>query len=101
MVSINNREHDNPHELPEEILEGSIDTVYTDYTHTDIPPKLPEKIEKLAYIYQHFQDHEKIYETNPQVTTEQTDNTLHPQINNDIVYGLFENVKESYYLESD
>ena len=35
-----------------------------------------------------------------QVTTEQTDDTLYPQINNDIEYGLFENVIDSYYLDS-
>ena len=64
MVFINNREHDNPHELPKESSEGSLDTIYTDYRHTDIPPKLPEEI------CQHFQDHEKIYEIDPQVTTE-------------------------------
>ena len=63
MVYINNGEHDNPYELPKENLEGSLDTIYTDYTHTDIPLKLPEEIEKLEYIYQHFQGHEKIYET--------------------------------------
>ena len=100
MVYINDREHENPHELPKENLEGSLDTIYTDYTHTDIPPKLPEDIEKLEYKYQHFQDHEKIYETDPQVTTEQTDDTLFPQISNDIEYGLFENVIDSYYLDS-
>ena len=93
-------EHNNPHELPIANLEGSLDTIYTDYTHTDIPPKLPEEIEKLEYIYQHFQDHEKIYETNLQVTIEQTDDTLFPQINNDIEYGLFENIIDSYYLDS-
>ena len=100
MVCINNGEHDNPHELPRENLEGSLDTAYTDYTHTDIPPKLPEKIEKLEYICQNFHNHEKIYETDLQVTTEQTDDTLYPQINNDIEYGLFENVIDSYYLDS-
>ena len=100
MVYINKGEHDNPHELPKEYLEGSLDTIYTDYTHTDIPPKLPEEIEKLEYIYQHFQDREKIHETNLQVTTEQTDVTLYPHINNDIEYGLFENVLDSYYLDS-
>ena len=31
--------------------------------------KLAE-VEKLKYIYQHFQDHEKIYESDPQITTE-------------------------------
>ena len=100
MVYINNGEHDNPHELPKEYLVGFLDTIYTDYTHLDIPPKLPEEIEKLEYIYQHFQDPEKIYETNPQVTTEQTDDTLYSQINNDIEYGLFENVIDSHYLDS-
>ena len=101
MVCINNREHDNPHELPKDNSEGSLDTVYHDYTLTDIPPEIPEEIEKLEYTYQHFQDHEKVYETNLQVTTEQSDNTLYPQINNDIEYGLFENVIDSYYLKSD
>ena len=74
--------------------------VYSDYTHTDIPPKVPEEIEKLQYTYQHFQDHEKAYETNLQVTTKQMDDTLYPQINNDIEYGLFENVLDSYHLDS-
>ena len=100
MVYISNREHDNPHELPKGNLEGSLDTIYTDYTHADIPPKLPEEIEKLENIYQHFQDCEKIYETDPQVITEQTDDTLYPQINNDIEYGLFENMIDCYYLDS-
>ena len=100
MVYINKGELDNPHEFPKENLEGSLDTIYTDYTHTDIPPKLPEEIEKLENIYQHFQDREKIYETNLQVTTEQTDDTLYSQIDNDIKYGLFENMIGSYYLDS-
>ena len=50
MVFINNGEHDNPHKLSKDNLEGSLDTVYHDYTHTDIPPKIPEEIEKLEYI---------------------------------------------------
>ena len=74
--------------------------IYNDYTHTDIPSKLPEQIEKLEYIYQHFQDHETVYETDLQVTTEQTDDTLYPHINNNIEYGLFENIIDSYYLDS-
>ena len=74
--------------------------VYNDHTHTDIPPKVPKEIEKLEYIYQHFQDHEKVYETDPQVTTDQTDDTLYSQINNDIEYGLFGKVIDSYYLNS-
>ena len=74
--------------------------VYQDFTHIDIPPKVPEEIEKLECIYQHFQNHEKVYEMDPQVMREQTDDTLYPQINNDIEYGLFENVIDSYYLDS-
>ena len=51
-------------------------------------------------MYQHFQDHEKIYETDLQVTIEQTDDMLYTKINNHIEYGLFENVIDSYYLDS-
>ena len=57
MVYINNREHDNPHELPKDNSEGSLYAGYHD--NTDISPKTPEEIEKLEYIFQHFQDHEK------------------------------------------
>ena len=100
MVYISNGEHDNPPELPKDNLEGSLDAVYHDYTHTDIPPKIPEEIEKLEYIYQHFQDHENKYETDLQATTEPIHDTLYPQNNNDIKYGLFENVIDSYYIDS-
>ena len=62
--------------------------------------KLPEEIEKLEYTYQHFQDNEKVHETDSQVLIENTDNTLYPHIYNDIKYGLFENVIDSYYLDS-
>ena len=60
MVYISNGEHDNPHELPKNDLEGSLDAAYHDYTQTDILPTIPEKTEKLEYIYQHFQDQEKM-----------------------------------------
>ena len=100
MVYINKGDHDNPHGLPKDNLEGSLDTVHHDYTHTDIPPKIPEEMEKLEYIYQHFQDHKKAYESDPQVTIEPIHDTLYPQINNDIEYGLFKNVIDSYYLDS-
>ena len=63
MVYINNGEHDDPHKLPKHNVEGSLAMVYNDYTHIDTPPKVPEEIEKLEYIYQHFQDHGKVYET--------------------------------------
>ena len=53
-----------------------------------------------SHIYQHFQDHKKEYESDPQVTIEPIHDTLYPQINNDIEYGLFKNVIDSYHLDS-
>ena len=102
MVYINNGEHDNPDELPKENSEGSLNIDNVVYTHTDLSNKLPEEIEKLEYIYiyQHFQDCKKIHEIDPHVPAEQIYDTLYPQINNDIEYGLFENVIDSYYLDS-
>ena len=100
MVYINKGDHDDPHGLPKDNLEGSQDILCHDYAHIDIPPKMPEEIEKLEYIYQHFQDHEKVYESDPQVMTEPIHDTLYPQMNNNIEYGLFENLIDSYYLDS-
>ena len=91
MVYINKGEHDNTHELPKENSEGSLITDNAVYTHTDFATKLPEEIEKLEYIYQHFQDCEKIHEIDPHIPTEQIDDADYPQINHDIKYGLFEN----------
>ena len=56
--------------------------------------------QKLEYIYQHFQDNEKIYESDPGVARYETNNTLYLHINNDIECGLFEDVINSYYLDS-
>ena len=56
--------------------------------------------QKLDYIYQHFQDNKKIYESDPELARYENDNTLYPHINNDIEYGLFEDVISSYYLDS-
>ena len=61
---------------------------------------MPEEVEKLEYIYQHFQEHEKVNESDPQLTTEVTQDTLYPQMNNNIKCRLFENVIDSYYLDS-
>ena len=52
------------------------------------------------YIYQHFQGNEKVYESDPKLATEDADSTLYPYINNDIQYGLFKDVIDSYYLDS-
>ena len=47
-----------------------------------------------------FQDNEKIYELDPNLVSSKTDNTLYLHINNDIEYGLFEDIIDSYYLDS-
>ena len=52
-----------------------------------------------VYIYQHFQENEKVYEPDPNLVTDEIDGTLYPHINNDIDYGLFEDVIDSYYLD--
>ena len=71
------------------------------YSHQiDIAKEL-EDFKKLFYIYQHFQDSEKIHQigTDSDVLTTQED-SLYPYVNNDIEYGLFEDIVESYHLDS-
>ena len=60
-----------------------------------------EDFKKLFYIYQHFQDSEKIHQigTDSDVLTT-TEDSLYPYINNDIEYGLFEDIVQSYHLDS-
>ena len=55
----------------------------------------------MFYIYQHFQDSEKIHQidTDSDVLTIQED-SLYRYVNNDIEYGLFEDLVESYHLDS-
>ena len=48
---------------------------------------------------QHFQDSEKVYESDLDAIMQEFDNTSYPHINNDIEYGLFEDAI-SYYLDS-
>ena len=60
----------------------------------------PNSSQKLEYIYQHFQENEKVYESDPNLATDKIDCTLYPNINNDIEYGLFKDVINSYYLDS-
>ena len=100
MVYISKGDHDDLHGLPKDNLEGFQDTVHHDYAHIDIPPKMQEEIEKLEYIYQHFQENEKVYESDPHVMTEPIHYTLYAQMKHDIEYGLFENVINTYYLDS-
>ena len=55
----------------------------------------------MFYIYQHFQDSKKIHQidTDSDVLTIEED-SLYPYVNNDIEYGLFEDLVESYHLDS-
>ena len=101
VVYIPKGENDNPHELPkQQELEGSTEIEHTLYSHTDtILPEM-NSFQKLDYIYQHFQDNEKIYESNPDLAGYENNNTLYPYIKNNIEYGLFEDVISSYYLDS-
>ena len=66
MVYIGNGEHDSPMNSPTKIQR--ITAYNAVYSQTHLATKLPEEIEKLKYIYQHFQDCEKIHEIDPQCT---------------------------------
>ena len=101
VVYIHKGEHDNSHGLPQQqYLEGSTEIEHTLYSHTTISSPEIDSFKKLEYIYQHFQDSEKIYESDPDAIMQEPDNSLCPHINNDIEYGLFEDVINSYYLDS-
>ena len=101
MVYIPKGEHNDPHELPQQQdLEGSTEIDHTLYLHADTITPTPSSSQKLNYIYQHFQGNEKVYESDPRLATEDAESTLYPYINNDIEYGLFEDVINSYYLDS-
>ena len=71
------------------------------YSHQTNPPKESDDFEKLLYIYQHFQDSEKMHQIEPErepITLDE--DSLYPYINNDIKYGLFEDIIDSYNLDS-
>ena len=77
MVHIPKGEHDDPHELPQQQnLEGSTIIDHTLYSHSDTIVPKPNSLQKLDYIYQHFQDNENIYELDPNLVSSKTDNTL-------------------------
>ena len=98
---IHKGEHDDPHGLPQQQhLEGSTEIEHTLYSHTASSSPEIDSFKKLEYIYQHFQDNEKIYESDPDAVRHETNNTLYPHINNDIEYSLFEDIINSYYLDS-
>ena len=93
--------HDNPHEPPQIESEGCDISHNALYSHQIDIAKESEDFEKLFYIYQHFQDSEKIHQIgiDSDVLTTQED-SLYPYVNNDIEYGLFEDIVESYHLDS-
>ena len=81
VVYIHKGEHDDPHGLPQQqYSEGSTETEHTLYSHTAISSPEIDSFKKLEYIYQHFQDSEKIYEPDPDAIRHETDNTLYPHI---------------------
>ena len=101
VVYIHKGEHDDPHGLPQQQdLEGSTETEHTLYSHTASSSHEIGSFKKLEYIYQHFQNSEKIYESDPDAVRHETHNNLYPHIKDDIKYGLFEDVINSYYLDS-
>ena len=92
---------DNSHEPPQIESEGCDISHNVLYSHQIDLVKKSDDSEKLFYIYQHFQDSEKIHQIETEsdlLTTD--DDFLYPYINNDIEYGLFEDLVESYYLDS-
>ena len=100
-VYIPKGEHDDPSEFPQQQdLEGSTKIDHTLYSHADTIMPTPNSSQKLEYIYQHFQENKKVHESDPNLATGKTDNTLYPHINNNIEYGLFEGVIDNYYLDS-
>ena len=100
-VYIPKGEHDDPHELPQQQeLKGSTEIQHTLYSHTDTISSETNSFQKLDYIYQHFQDNDKIHESDPDLARYEIDNTLYPHINNNIEYSLFEGVISIYYLDS-
>ena len=57
--------------------------------------------DKLHYIYQHFQDSKKIHQIDPESETITPDeDSIYLYVNNDIECRLFEDIVDSYYLDS-
>ena len=98
VIYISNGDHDNPHEPPQNELEGCNILQNALYSHHINVVKDSDEFDKLHYIYQHFQDSEKMHQIDPE--SEMTmidDDSLYPYVNNDIEYGLFEDIVDSHY----
>ena len=101
IIYINNGDHDNPHEPPQKELQGCDVSQNTLYSHHVDLAKDWDEFEKLHYIYQHFQDSERMHQIEPESEPIATDNdSLCSYVNNDIKYGLFEDIVDSYCLDS-
>ena len=61
-IYISNRDHDNPHEPPQIESEGCNISQNALYSHQIYLVKKSDDSEKLFYIYQHFQESEKIHQ---------------------------------------
>ena len=86
---------------PQNELEGYDNIQNTLYSHFTHQSQDSDWFDNLHYIYQHFQDSEKMYQLDPEANIPvPDDNSLYPYINNDIEYGLFEDIVDSYYLDS-
>ena len=100
-IYISNEDHDNPHESPQKESEGCDISQNTLYSHEINSPKESDDFKKLFYIYQHFQDSKKMHQIKPESDPLTTgDDSLYPYVNNDIKYGLFKDIVDSYYLYS-
>ena len=90
-----------PPPSPQKELEGCNNLQNTLYSHFTHRSQDSDCFDRLNYIYQHFQDSEKIYQLDPKTETPvPDDDTLYPYINNEIEYRLFEDIVDSYYLDS-
>ena len=101
IIYISHGDHDNHHEPPQKELEGCDISQNTLCSHQINSAKESDNFKKLLYIYQHFQDSEKMHQIKPEselITTD--DDSLYPYVNNDIEYRIFEDIVDSYYLDS-
>ena len=86
---------------PQNELEGCDNVENALYSHFIHRSQDTDWFDRLHYIYQHFQDSGKMYQLDPKAKIPvPDDNSLYPYINNDIEYGLFEDIVDSYYLDS-
>ena len=90
-----------PMSPPQKELEGCNNLQNTLYSHFTHISQDSDWFDRLNYIYQHFHVSVKMYQLDPETKTPvPDDDTLYPYINKDIEYRLFEDIVDSYYLDS-